>query len=72
MALNWLLRRPTVATIVIGARNKAQLKDNIDAAAFTLTQEQVKRLDEASARPKIYPYWNQERTYSERNPPLFP
>jgi len=72
VALNWLLRRPTVATIVIGARNEAQLKDNIGAAAFTLTPEQVKRLDEASARPKIYPYWHQERTYSERNPPLFP
>ena len=72
VALNWLLRRPTVATIVIGARNEAQLKDNVDAAAFTLTPEQVKRLDEASARPKIYPYWHQQTTYSERNPPLFP
>jgi len=72
VALNWLLRRPTVATIVVGARNEAQLKDNIGAAAFTLSPEQVKRLDEASARPKIYPYWHQQTTYSERNPPLFP
>jgi len=72
VALNWLLRRPTVATIVIGARNEAQLKDNVGAAAFALTPKQVKRLDEASARPKIYPYWHQETTYSERNPPLFP
>jgi aryl-alcohol dehydrogenase-like predicted oxidoreductase len=71
VALNWLLHRPTVATIVIGARNEAQLKDNIGAVAFTLTPEQVKRLDEASARPKIYPYWHQQTTYSERNPPLF-
>jgi aryl-alcohol dehydrogenase-like predicted oxidoreductase len=72
VALNWLLRRPTVATIVIGARNEAQLKDNIGAAAFTLTPEQVSRLNEASARPKISPYWHQQTTYSERNPPLFP
>jgi aryl-alcohol dehydrogenase-like predicted oxidoreductase len=72
VALNWLMRRPTVATIVIGARNEAQLKDNIGAAAFSLTPEQASRLDEASARPKIYPYWHQQTTYSERNPPLFP
>lgn len=60
VALNWLLRRPTVSTVIIGARTEQQLRDNIGATGWKLTEEQVARLDAASARPKIYPYWHQE------------
>jgi aryl-alcohol dehydrogenase-like predicted oxidoreductase len=69
VALNWLLRRPTVATVVIGARDEAQLRDNLGAADFALTAEQVARLDTVSERPPIYPYWHQRRTSLDRNPP---
>lgn len=61
VALNWLLQRPTVANIVIGARNEEQLKQNLDAAGWNLTTEQVKKLDEASATEPIYPYWHQRQ-----------
>ena len=60
VALNWLLQRPTVATLVIGARNEKQLKDNLGAVGWNLTAEQVARLDAASDRPLAYPYWHQE------------
>ena len=69
VALNWLLQRPSVATVVIGARNEAQLRDNLGAGDFALDAGQIKRLDEASARPPIYPYWHQRRTSLDRNPP---
>ena len=59
VALNWLLQRPTVANLVIGARNEAQLKHNLDAVGWNLTPEQVKKLDAASDRDPIYPYWHQ-------------
>jgi aryl-alcohol dehydrogenase-like predicted oxidoreductase len=59
IALNWLLQRPTVSTLVIGARTEAQLKDNLGAVGWNLTVEQVKRLDKASETPKAYPYWHQ-------------
>lgn len=61
VALNWLLQRPTVASLVIGARNEAQLKENIGAVGWNLTTEQVKRLDEASAVEPVYPYWHQRQ-----------
>ena len=60
IALNWLLQRPTVATIVVGARNEEQLRQNLGAVGWNLTPEQVARLDAASARPKPYPYWHQD------------
>jgi aryl-alcohol dehydrogenase-like predicted oxidoreductase len=72
VALNWVLRRPTIATVVIGARNEKQLRDNLGAAEFKLSAEQVARLDVASARPPIYPYWHQQRTFSDRNPSPVP
>ena len=59
VALNWLLRRPTVSTVIIGARNEAQLRQNLGATGWKLTPEQVARLDAASDRPKAYPYWHQ-------------
>jgi aryl-alcohol dehydrogenase-like predicted oxidoreductase len=67
VALNWLLQRPTVANIVIGARNEQQLRQNLGAVGWNLTNEQVQRLNVASERIPIYPYWHQ-RQFSERNP----
>jgi aryl-alcohol dehydrogenase-like predicted oxidoreductase len=66
IALNWLLQRPTVATIIIGARNEGQLRDNLGAVGWNLTAEQVRKLDAASAVPLIYPYWHQQMFF--RNP----
>lgn len=68
VALNWLLQRPTVANIIIGARDEKQLKDNLGAIGWNLTAAQVAKLDAASATPLAYPYWHQ-RGYTERNLP---
>jgi aryl-alcohol dehydrogenase-like predicted oxidoreductase len=68
IALNWLLQRPTVATVIIGARNEEQLRQNLEAVGWNLTAEQVKRLDEASATPLTYPYWHQRSAAIERVP----
>ena len=67
IALNWLLQRPTVSSIVFGARNEKQLRDNLAAVEWKLTDEQVKKLDDASAVTPIYPYWHQ-MNFKERNP----
>src|SRR5471030_550872 len=67
VALNWLLQRPTVATVVIGARNEEQLRQNIGAVGWNLSQAQVAKLDGASAMPRTYPYWHQA-FFRERNP----
>ena len=67
VALNWLLQRPTVSTVVIGARNEEQLKQNLGAVGWNLTPEQIAVLDEASAVTAPYPYWHQ-RGFGERNP----
>ena len=67
VALNWLLQRPTVANVIIGARNEEQLAQNLGSIGWNLTAEQVKRLDSASDRVPIYPYWHQ-RQFTERNP----
>jgi aryl-alcohol dehydrogenase-like predicted oxidoreductase len=68
IALNWLLQRPTVATIIVGARNEEQLRQNLGAIGWRLTPEQIARLDAASVTPLAYPYWHQ-RGFTERNPP---
>ena len=68
VALNWLLQRPTVSTIIIGARNEQQLRDNLGAVGWNLTKAQVAKLDAASATTKAYPYWHQSG-FGERNPP---
>lgn len=68
VAINWLLGRPTVATVIIGARNEEQLRQNLGAVGWSLTPEQVARLDAASAAPLAYPYWHQ-RGFKDRNPP---
>jgi len=67
IALNWLLQKPTVSSLVIGARNAEQLRANLAAASFNLTAEQVGRLDAASETPVAYPYWHQ-RGFQQRNP----
>jgi aryl-alcohol dehydrogenase-like predicted oxidoreductase len=67
IALNWLLQRPTVSSIIIGARNEEQLLQNLGAVGWNLSPEQVKRLDTASERPAPYPYWHQAN-FNERNP----
>jgi aryl-alcohol dehydrogenase-like predicted oxidoreductase len=67
IALNWLLQRPTVSTVVIGARNEEQLKQNLGAVGWNLSKEQVAKLDEASAVTPAYPYWHQAG-FQERNP----
>ena len=67
IALNWLLQRPTVSTVIIGARNEEQLKQNLGAVGWTLAPEQVARLDAASDVTLAYPYWHQ-RFFTERNP----
>ncbi|MDB5892720.1 MAG: aldo/keto reductase [Rhodoferax sp.] len=69
IALNWLLRRPTVASVLVGARDEAQLRHNLGALGWMLTPEQVGRLDAASAVTPpypYYPYWNGQ--FSERSP----
>ncbi|HHY56665.1 MAG TPA: aldo/keto reductase [Chloroflexi bacterium] len=68
IAINWLLQRPSVATVIIGARNETQLRDNLGAVGWALTAEQMARLDAASAVTPPYPYWHQ-RGFKERNPP---
>lgn len=68
IALNWLLQRPTVSNIIIGARNEEQLRQNLGAVGWNLTAPQVAQLDAASATDLPYPYWHQ-RGFVDRNPP---
>jgi aryl-alcohol dehydrogenase-like predicted oxidoreductase len=68
IALNWLLQRPTVSSVIIGARNEEQLRQNLAAAGWNLTPEQVAKLDKASAVEPVYPYWHQRKFFSQRNP----
>lgn len=66
VALAWLLGRPGVTSLVIGARNEDQLRDNIAAAGLTLGEDERARLDQVSAPPLIYPYWHQASTAGDR------
>jgi aryl-alcohol dehydrogenase-like predicted oxidoreductase len=67
IALNWLLHRPTVSSVIIGARNEEQLRQNLGAIGWNLSVEQIAKLDQASATTRTYPYWHQ--VTFERNPP---
>jgi aryl-alcohol dehydrogenase-like predicted oxidoreductase len=67
IAINWLLQRPTVSTVIIGARSEEQLRDNLGAVGWNLSSEQVAKLDAASKLPLPYPYWHQS-DFTERNP----
>jgi aryl-alcohol dehydrogenase-like predicted oxidoreductase len=69
VALNWLLSRPSVASVIIGARNEDQLRNNLGAIGWALTKEQIARLDAASAVTPAYPYWHQ-RQFSRNPPPV--
>jgi len=67
IAINWVLQRPSVSTVIIGARDEAQLRQNLGATGWALTPAQIAQLDAASARQRIYPYWHQAQ-FAERNP----
>jgi aryl-alcohol dehydrogenase-like predicted oxidoreductase len=67
IALNWLTTRPTVSSVIIGARNEEQLRENLGALGWSLTPDQLAALDRSSARPLPYPYWHQ-RQVADRNP----
>jgi aryl-alcohol dehydrogenase-like predicted oxidoreductase len=69
VALNWVMNKPGVDTVIIGARDEAQLRDNLAAAAWRLSAEEMTRLDEVSALPEPYPMWHQHKFGIERNPP---
>ncbi len=71
VAINWLLQRPTVSSIIIGARNEEQLKQNLGAVGWSLTTDQLKKLDAASEVPTIYPYWHQRQNLTLNPPPKF-
>ena len=66
IALNWGLSRPTASTVILGARNAAQLRDNLGALGWDLTPDQMMRLEDASRLPKPCPYWHQHGFH--RNP----
>jgi diketogulonate reductase-like aldo/keto reductase len=68
VALNWLLQRPSASTVIIGAREEAQLKENIGSVGWSLTPDQIARLDKAGETRLAYPYWHQS-DFAERNPP---
>jgi aryl-alcohol dehydrogenase-like predicted oxidoreductase len=72
IAINWLLQRPTVASVIIGARNEAQLRQNLGAVGWTLTREQIARLDAARAVTAPYPYfpYRRQEGFARLSPPL--
>jgi len=72
VAINWLLQRPTVASVIVGARDEAQLRQNLGAVGWTLTPSQVARLDAASERTAPYPYfpYHRQEGFARLNPPL--
>jgi len=70
VALNWVINKPAVDTVIIGARHEAQLLDNLAAATWRLTADEMKQLDDVSALPEPYPMWHQHKFGIERNPRL--
>jgi aryl-alcohol dehydrogenase-like predicted oxidoreductase len=66
VALAWLLERPAVTSLIIGARTEEQLADNLGAADLSLTPEELARLEEVSRPPLLYPYWHQAKTAADR------
>ncbi len=67
-ALNWVMRKPCVDTVIVGARTEQQLRDNLAAATWSLSDEEVRQLDAVTARPLPYPNWHQQKFGAERNP----
>ncbi|BCB78120.1 aldo/keto reductase [Phytohabitans flavus] len=72
VAINWLLQRPTVASVIVGARDEAQLRQNLGAVGWSLTPEQVARLDAASVRTAPYPHfpYHRQEGFMRLNPPI--
>jgi len=68
VALNWLAAKPGVTSVLIGARDEAQLKDNLAATTWKLTAEEMSRLNAASRPVRPYPYWVQKDFAGDRNP----
>jgi aryl-alcohol dehydrogenase-like predicted oxidoreductase len=68
VALNWLLQRPTVSSVIMGARNEVQLVQDLGAVGWNLTADQVAALDQASEPQPAYPYWHQRKFFAARNP----
>ncbi|WP_431296010.1 aldo/keto reductase [Rahnella sp. PAMC 25559] len=66
IALAWLIARPQVTSVIVGARNEAQLQDNLLAAGLTLNNEEIERLNQVSQLPLLYPYWHQAQTAPDR------
>lgn len=66
IALAWLIARPQVTSVIVGARNDTQLQDNLKAADVTLTPEEIEKLNAVSQLPLLYPYWHQAQTASDR------
>jgi aryl-alcohol dehydrogenase-like predicted oxidoreductase len=69
IALNWLLSRPSISTVIVGARNEEQLRQNLGAVGWSLTAEQIAKLDAASAVTPAYPYWHQHK-FERNRPPV--
>jgi aryl-alcohol dehydrogenase-like predicted oxidoreductase len=67
IALNWLLQRPTVSNVIIGARDAKQFRENLGCIGWSLSADQITRLDAASKLQLPYPYWHQ-RGFADRNP----
>jgi len=72
VALNWLLRRPTVSSVIVGARDEDQLRDNLGAVGWSLTADQIARLDAVSTREAPYPYFPyfRQEGFARINPPI--
>jgi aryl-alcohol dehydrogenase-like predicted oxidoreductase len=70
VAINWVLGKPGITSALIGARNEQQLEQNLSAAEWSLSTEEMARLEHASATPLPYPYWHQNESNQERLPPL--
>lgn len=72
VALNWLLQRPTVSSVIIGARNETQLRDNLGAVGWALTNDQIARLDAASAVTAPYPHfpYRRQEGFARLDPPM--
>jgi aryl-alcohol dehydrogenase-like predicted oxidoreductase len=68
VAINWLLERPTVSSVILGARTEEQLRQNLESIGWSMSVEQRAKLDAASARPLPYPYWHQQQNLAERVP----
>jgi len=70
VALRWLLHQPGITSVIIGARNEQQLRDNLGAATWEITPEELRKLNDVSAVPPIYPYWHQRQYGAERIPQI--